>query len=50
MLEGTGVRMHLVDLEQAVLALTGRDIHSSQAQVGEARVNDANFSEVTGND
>ncbi|WP_288802411.1 ABC transporter ATP-binding protein [uncultured Corynebacterium sp.] len=50
MLEGTGVRMHLADLEQAVLALTGRDIHSSQAQVGEASLNDANFSEVTGND
>lgn len=29
-LEGTGVRMHLADLEKAVLALTGRDIHAEE--------------------
>lgn len=50
MLEGTGVRMHLAGLEQAVLALTGRDIHSTQAQVDEARGNEIHVSEVTGND
>lgn len=50
MLEGTGVRMHLADLEQAVLALTGRDIHSTQAQVDEARGSEMHVSEVTGND
>lgn len=35
LLEGTGVRMQLADLEQSVLALTGRGIHP-----GEVRTND----------